>query len=204
MTTLYLIRHAETAANAEKRICGAYDGDLSDKGYEQIKMLAAYAPSLEVDIIYTSPLKRAFKTASAFNWYINKPLVINDDLREINVGVWENKLWADIDKASQIYDLWVNNPHEFTIDGGEDMKDVYFRMAAALNEIAEANDGKTAAVFSHGCALRNFMCYAKGYGLERYREMSFIDNVAVNKLIYDKSRKKFAVIYENDAGCNKK
>ncbi|MCL2517109.1 MAG: histidine phosphatase family protein [Oscillospiraceae bacterium] len=184
MTTLYLIRHAESVSNRDGILCGVTECDLSDEGFEQTVKLAEYAPKFNIDVIYTSPLRRAVKTATALNWYINKQVIIEENLREINLGSWEWKLWEEHGVI----------PYE----DGEDLPAVYDRIAAVINKIVEENDGKTVAVISHGCALCNFMLYVKGLPIERYTEISMLENTAVIKLLYSKSKQKYAVIYENE------
>lgn len=197
MTTIYLIRHAEATGNLENRVNGVTDCDLTDKGYDQIKKLAAYADKLDFEAVYTSPLKRAYKTAAALNWYTDKPFTVIDSLREVNAGKWEGMKWNDISYGTQLYHLWLNDD-KYTDDGGEPFPDVYKRMAETIDKIAEENDGKTVAVVSHGAALRNFMCYCKHWEAEKYPDQRPFSNTAITKIVYDNDTKRYAVIYEND------
>ena len=198
MTTIYLIRHAEATGNLENRVNGVTDCDLTNKGFEQIKKLAAYADKLDIDAVYASPLKRANKTAAALNWYINKPFYTVDGLIEVNAGKWEGMKWDDISHGTQLYHLWLNDP-DFVKDGGEPFPDVYKRISATIDSIAEENDGKTVAIVSHGAAMRNFMCYAKRWSDDKYPEQIPFGNTAYAKLIYDNDKKRYAVIFENEA-----
>lgn len=199
MTTIYLIRHAQATGNSENRVNGITDCDLTDKGYEQIKKLSTFSETLDIDAVYASPLKRAYKTAAALNWYINKPFNVIDNLREVNAGKWEGMLWDDINFGKQLYDLWIHDKEQFVADGGEPFPDVYKRMAETIDTIAEENDGKTVAIVGHGAAIRNFMCYAKRWEADKYPEQMTFGNTAFAKLIYDIDKKRYAVIYENEA-----
>lgn len=198
MTTIYLIRHAQATGNAENRVNGTSDCDLTDKGYEQIKKLAVYADKLEIDAVYTSPLIRAYKTAAALNWYIQKPFTVVENLREVCAGYWDGMSWDSIDIGTQLYDLWNHDNEKFVENGGEAFPDVYKRMSEAINNIAEENCGKTVAIISHGAAMRNFMCYVKRWEPERYLDQSSFTNTGIVKLIYDNTKKRYAVIYENE------
>ena len=60
---LYLIRHGESAFNAEGRIQGQMNPPLSELGRRQAVALAPALAGLEIDAIYASPLERAFATA---------------------------------------------------------------------------------------------------------------------------------------------
>lgn len=196
MTSLYLIRHAQATGNTENRVNGGLtDCDLTNRGYEEILMLSKYAKELNLHKIYTSPLTRAYKTASALNWYIDKPLEIVGDLIEAKAGKWDGMRWDDIENASQLYDLTLNDPN-FKENGGEPMDEVMGRMADAIHKIADSNDGNNIAVVSHGAALRTFLCHVKGWEISRYKEQEPFKNTAITKIIY--ADDKFSIIYENE------
>lgn len=79
---------------------------------------------------------------------------------------------------------------------GEAMREVYSRMAEALTEIAAAHPDETVAVASHGCAIRNALCWAKGWPIERLSEVAWCDNTGVSVLRFDRDR--VELILEND------
>ena len=66
----------------------------------------------------------------------------------------------------------------------------------ALTEIAAAHPGETVAVASHGCAIRNALCWAKGWPIERLSEVAWCDNTGVSVLRFDRDR--VELILEND------
>ena len=194
--TLYLIRHAETVANLEDRLCGMYETDLSDGGFAQVKKLAKYAEKLDIDAVYSSPLKRAYKTAVGLNWYINKPLNVIYDLHEIKFGSLEGMLWNDI-KADPKWNDDV--PDRFVIFGGETYDAVYDRIVTAIHEIIDnSGENSTVAIVSHGAVLRNFICYAMGFSWDKFREVDRVLNASVTKINYDKSSQIFTICYQND------
>ena len=63
---------------------------------------------------------------------------------------------------------------------GEPMRHVYERMKRAVLEIAEKNQGKQICITSHGCAIRNFLCWAMGKPIEQINEVDWCDNTAVS------------------------
>lgn len=63
METIFLLRHGETAWNDEQRVMGRLEIPLNRKGILQARRVARILPQLELDAIYTSPLKRAVQTA---------------------------------------------------------------------------------------------------------------------------------------------
>jgi|GEM_PF-431812 Fructose-2,6-bisphosphatase len=193
---LYLIRHAETVANVEGRLCGMFETDLCESGFEQMKKLANYADKLDIDAVYSSPLKRAYKTAVGLNWYINKPLNVVYNLHEIKFGSIEGMLWNDIKADSEWND---NVPDRFVAFGGEPYDVVYNRIVTAVNGIIDENPAdSTVAIVSHGAVLRNFICYAMGLSWDKFREVERILNASVTKINYDKNTQLFTICYKND------
>ena len=76
------------------------------------------------------------------------------------------------------------------------MRSVYERMAEALSDIASRFDGKTAAVASHGCAIRNALGWMRGWPVERLNEVPWADNTAVALLEFDGDERR--LVFEND------
>ena len=65
------------------------------------------------------------------------------------------------------------------------MRHVYERMKRAVLEIAEKNQGKQICITSHGCAIRNFLCWAMGKPIEKINEVDWCDNTAVSIIDFD-------------------
>ena len=82
---LILVRHAECQGNIENRLSGITDFELTKNGKEQIQHLGLELKNERIDIIYSSPLKRAIETAQAIAKYCNiKNINIDNNLKEIN------------------------------------------------------------------------------------------------------------------------
>ena len=91
MTTIYLIRHAEAEGNLYRIAQGQANSSITDRGERQIQALARRFADIPIDAVYASDLYRTCATASAI--YRPKGLELHRrrDLREICVGVWEQK-----------------------------------------------------------------------------------------------------------------
>ena len=76
------------------------------------------------------------------------------------------------------------------------MREVFARMAEVLTEIAAAHPNGTVAVASHGCAIRNALCWAKGWPIERLNEVAWCDNTGVSVLRFDEGG--VQLLQEND------
>ena len=63
MTTLYIIRHGETAGNDAGRFQGSTDCELNERGYAQAERLGERCRDLPFEVLISSPLVRARETA---------------------------------------------------------------------------------------------------------------------------------------------
>lgn len=155
MTRIYLVRHAEAEGNLYRIAHGHYNGLITARGYKQIEVLRRRFEHIPIDAVYSSDLFRTRTTAKAV--YLPRGLVLHTDpnLREVNMGVWEGQTWQQLrmEDEERIVDF---NRHldRWQVPGGETAQQVLDRFIPALTRIAQENDGKTVAVFSHGAALR--------------------------------------------------
>ena len=198
MTKLYLIRHAEAEGNLYRIAQGQYNSIITDRGWRQIRALERRFQDIHVDAVYASDLYRTCATASAI--YRPKGLELHRrrDLREICVGVWEQKTWGEIARRDpeQLEDF-NRRLHLWHVEGAETPQAVQARMLAAVREIAAANDGRTVAVFSHGCAIRLTLAALQGIPLEELGRTPTGSNTAVSLLRAEGAD--IEVVYRDDA-----
>src|SRR4051812_40908884 len=111
MLKLYLIRHGETDWNAEGRIQGHSDIELNARGLEQARRLAARMPDEgEFVALYTSPLKRAYRTAEMIGEALNIPITPDKRLFERSLGELEGLTMSDIrQKHPEVARLWTTS-----------------------------------------------------------------------------------------------
>lgn len=157
-TTLYFIRHGETQKNKERVRQGVQIDDYLDtQGILQVQELAKITKSLNLDILYTSYLKRAEETAVMLNNSLKEPIQIFHDfrLRERDFGSLTGKTQEDWDKilpnnreaeAMQTYD--------YRPFGGESVEDVRQRAVTAILDIIENFDHKNIGVVTHNGIIR--------------------------------------------------
>lgn len=70
---LYVARHGQTAWNAEMRICGRTDLELTEEGKKQAVVLAEQVAGKGIARILVSPLRRAQQTAGFIAEKLNLP-----------------------------------------------------------------------------------------------------------------------------------
>ncbi|MBQ6381467.1 MAG: histidine phosphatase family protein [Clostridia bacterium] len=181
MAKFYVIRHCEAMGNREKIFQGTHDGEVSELGKLQLDYLSLCFRNEAIDSIYSSSRKRALATARAVNLYHHLDIQIDDRIMEINAGEWEGKAFSTFPKLfpKEMY-LWDYEPYRFVAPNGESMQQVYDRMVAFVLEKAQQFPQQNMVLASHGCAIRNLLCWAEGLGFEHLGEEIWPANTGVS------------------------
>ena len=128
---------------------------------------------------------RTMKTAEAVN-HGNLPIITDAGLKEINGGVWEGTPYARLpDLYPESARDWNIAPWNFNPENGESMRSVYERIYGTVLRIVSENEGKTIAIASHGCAIRNLFCRLNGMPIESLNEIIWCDNTGVSLVEFD-------------------
>ena len=198
MTEIYIIRHTQAEGNRYRMMQGFWDGNVTEKGRLQIEALAERFRDISVDAVYSSDLSRAMLTAEAAARWRKLPIQTREDLRELNIGPWEQKFFGNIQyETPELAESFLHDAENWRLEGAETFPHVRQRALRALTEIAKENDGKTIAVVSHGITIRCIMSGITGIPLSDDRRLPIFKNTAVTKLHWD--GEKFHVEYMNDA-----
>ncbi len=183
VTTLYIVRHCQSAGNQGGRFQGQFDGPVNEMGEKQLELLSLRFRNEHLDAIYSSPLTRAYKTAQAIDQFHDLPIQTMDGLSEIDVGEMENQLLSDIAvKYPEVARNWDNAPDLCVFPGGESMAQVYRRINDAIDQIIEENPGKTVAVATHGGVIRNLYARVEYGSIEGLRKSVVFGNTSVSVL----------------------
>ncbi|MGN1013975.1 MAG: GNAT family N-acetyltransferase [Butyricicoccus sp.] len=196
-TTVYLVRHAEADGNIGRRCHGIYDSMLTPRGRRQAKMVGDRFRTIRLDAVYSSDLSRARATAKAIAQPHGLEVIQRPMLREINMGDWEDKPWAELPVFEpELYDCWCSRPWDWKIPNGETILQAGQRALDELLRIAAENDGKYIAVVSHGTVIRGLLTLACGLKPEQMMQVGWGDNTCVARLVCDGDAVR--VDYQND------
>ena len=88
---LYCVRHGESTYNSLGRIQGHLDVPLSERGVRQSQAAAAALAGLSIEVIYASPLRRAFQTAQIIAEILQVQIRTDPRLMEINAGIFQGR-----------------------------------------------------------------------------------------------------------------
>lgn len=200
MTKLYLIRHCQSMGNIQHRFQGRFDADVSPDGEKQLELLGLRFRNEPIDVIYTSPLKRARATAEAVAKYHPGIAVIAEPgFTEIDCGRMENLLLSEVAKLfPEVAMNWDKSPDLCRFPGGETMREVYERVNGALDRVIADNPGKTIVITTHGGALRNIYARVRFGELTGIRESEVFGNTGVSTLIAGEGKLRFESVNDLD------
>jgi len=159
-TVFYLLRHAPTLWNFEKRIQGHWDSELAPESQAKMEALAPRLAGLGLARILSSDLGRAKSTAGILNLRLRLPVTLDKRLREQHYGEWTGKYWRDIPgeqvRAAEAAG-WNFHP-----PGGESRSDLRGRCEHALNDAARANAGRNVLVVTHQGVIKAILYHLLG------------------------------------------
>ncbi len=181
-TALLLIRHGETAWNAEHRIQGHLDIPLSATGIRQAALLANRLAQETIDAVYSSELTRARLTAEPFAARLGLEITLDTRLRERSFGVFEG-LTADEVSARhpEGFRRWRERDPAWAINEGESGQQLIDRVLSALHDITLRHPDESVAVVTHGGVLDVVYRVARGLHWSAPREHQML-NASINRL----------------------
>lgn len=154
MTRLLVWRHGQTAWNADSRVQGQTDVELSEVGEVQAQAAAFKLAALHPDVIVSSDLRRAADTAAALAAVTGIEVSHDERLRERHYGQWQGHRLAEIaERWPEQYARW-RAGEPVTDLGVESLDDLAKRASAALADAADRAPGGTVVVVTHGGAAR--------------------------------------------------
>jgi ribonuclease H / adenosylcobalamin/alpha-ribazole phosphatase len=160
-TTTILLRHGQTALSVERRFAGSGDVPLTDTGVQQAAAAAArLAVRGGIDLVVSSPLSRARRTAEAVADATGAGLLIDDDLAETDFGEWEGLTFAEVMKQwPEEMSAWMGST-DLAPPGGESLSGAARRALAALDRLLAGHTHKTIVVVSHVTPIKTIICRA--------------------------------------------
>lgn len=157
---LHLFRHGETDWNAERRIQGQSESRLSDLGIQQAASLGERIRHLQFDRVYCSSSLRTRQTAEHVFGSTRDDIRFMDSLREIDLGPWEGRLYAEIEvEDADSYRHFWQEPHLFLVDGAETFLQLQQRALTTVNEIKQELGQGTIGIVSHGALIKALLCH---------------------------------------------
>jgi broad specificity phosphatase PhoE len=188
------IRHAESAANRAGIWNGRSDGPLSEEGHSQLKALEGRLRDSSFDVVVSSPLERASRTAAAFS----DDVVLDPEFVVIDLGRWDG--WTTEEVQSQDSAALRTAISERTSPmgaTGETLNEAGERVVNAVDKlVASLPEESSAAVVTHGGLLQTILHQYLPGG--RNRAHAFVANTAITTVRFFDEHSRLATF--NDSG----
>ncbi len=142
---LYIIRHGLTEFNKAKKYQGTLDIPLSEEGVSEIEKA-----DITPELVYVTPLMRTKQTAE--HMFPSVKQVVNEDIREMNFGIFEGRNYLDMANDEQ-YRKWVDSDCTLPCPNGESREIFTKRVCKGIDNIITENilrNNKIAVVVAHG------------------------------------------------------
>jgi broad specificity phosphatase PhoE len=187
MTTLILARHGETKWNVAEVFRGRADIELNETGTRQAELLAEYLSDFRIEAIYSSPLKRALKTAEIIARSHKTAVEIAPGLIDFDYGEWQGLAHEQVKaRYRELYAEWLQHPERVKMPGGESLPDVRERAAAIVNSLISRHKG-TVLLVSHRVVNKVLICALLGLDNSHFWNIK-LDTAAITTFVYEGDR----------------
>ncbi len=170
---LLFVRHAPTAWNREGRYQGRTDVPIDDTGVREARRTADRLRGIDVDLVVTSPLRRAVDTAEVIAAALGGvPRLVDDRLVEVAFGDWEGLTQEEVRaRWPSALRAWKRAPQSIQFPGGESLHDAEGRVRDFLRAPPWRGQGhvRTVVAVSHAGTIRLARLLAERRPLAHFR-----------------------------------
>lgn len=183
---LYVIRHGQTDWNVAGKCQGRTDIELNKTGIEQAKKSREQIKNYNIDLIISSPLKRAKKTAEIINEVTKCDIICNEAIIERNCGDIEGTTEEEWDAIiGDNVDVINNYNLNWNKQNIEPIKDICKRVWNLLDEVQEKYKDKNVLLVTHGGTCRAINAYFNGIGEDGIIKSAKIKNCEIKEYKYN-------------------
>jgi probable phosphoglycerate mutase len=188
MTSIYLVRHGQTAWNKEEIFRGRTDIPLDETGLKQAELAGEYFKAMVIQGVYSSPISRAWQTAEKISRFQNLSVQPLEGIIDMSFGNWEGHALQEIERIDpETYRQWREEPHLARLLGGDTLDDVRKRAMASLKEVIEKHPGETLVLVSHRVVNKVLICGILGIDNSHFWQIAQ-DTAAINLIQYKRGR----------------
>ena len=183
-TRVYLLRHAETA---QPNVFHGFESDidLGPRGYRQAAALGPVIAALKPDVLISSNMRRARRTAEAIARAIGLPIQIEPMLHERKVGELQGKpIQGDFGVWPDTLARWVSGETSYTPPGMESFDQMRNRVLPVWDRVTQENQGKALVIIAHGIVVRVILLSVlHGYNAADWPRLGRIANASISELV---------------------
>ncbi len=206
VTTVILVRHGRTAANADGVLAGQAPGvALDEQGRREADAVAARLAALPLAEVVSSPLQRTLQTAQAIAAAQSSPPHVHRDraLIECGYGAWTGQSLKALAKQP-LWRIVQAHPSAARFPDGEALADMAHRAVASVRRwdgvVAQAHGAQAVWVaVSHGDVIKAVLADALGLHLDSFQRL-VVGPGSLSVISYAELRP--FVLYLNDTGSD--
>ena len=198
---IYLVRHGQTPWNTLRRFQGSTDIELNENGRMLAGLTGRGLENVGFDVIYSSPLMRAYETACLIRGHRNIRIIRDDRMREMSFGENEGKMEKDILADSEnTFRFFFSNPELYVATGtAESFEDVIKRSKEFLLDVVNNKEkvelkNNRIMIVGHGAVNKAIMCNVENRDVKDFWKGDLQKNCCVTIIDYDESTKEFKVL----------
>jgi len=181
-TRLFLVRHGETAENLRMTYLGTKDEPLTKNGMQQARRVADALSQLPVEVVVSSPLRRASDTAARIGEACGVELRLDSRLAEGSFGSWEGLTRNEVLKLgiedAALLARWESDS-ACSPPGGESIESVQQRAINLVEELWIAYPGNSVVLVSHVGPIKALLAAVIGIPLLATRRL-FLDPATIS------------------------
>jgi len=169
LNRLYMVRHGQVVGHETMTIYGSTDVEITDLGKAQMEHLAEKLRFTEIDVIYSSTLKRAVIGAQMIGRWHAGPIFNLPELAEMDFGVWEGLAFSEIAEQfkDELAQRQMDIKHFRAPAARENIQDLAERVLGCVKNIRQKHASQNILLVGHGGVNRVILCDALGLDLSR-------------------------------------
>lgn len=184
MSKLYLVRHGESEWNILNKVQGQSNVSLTNKGKQQAMKIGKRLKHENINLIFSSDLKRAIQTANIIGEFTKLEVISLEELREIRFGVWEGLTTKEImEKYINEHTIWMTEPHNLSLPEAERLIELQERLLKAVSDLVRKDKNKNILIVSHGASIKTLILGILGIDLSFYNKLT-IGNASLSIIEY--------------------
>lgn len=188
MTEIILARHGETEWNVGEIFRGRADVELNETGIKQAELLAEYLRSANIEAVYSSPLKRALRTAEMVASYHQLEVEIAPGLIDFDFGKWQGLPHQEVkERYKELYIKWIEHPDKVRMPAGESLDDVRKRATGVVDEVIAKKYEGAVVLVAHRVVNKVLICALLGLDNSHFWNIRQ-DTAGITTVTYENGR----------------
>ena len=179
----HIVRHGQTDWNVQRRIQGQLESELDEMGIAQAIERGKDFADLPLEAAYCSSSVRTRQTIKHLLGTRSDSVVYLDEFREVCWGIWQGKMWSDIEAAHpEMVEAYHKALPHFRVEGAETPKQTQARGVSAFEALIEKHEDAAPdaniLIVSHGAIMKKILAHYVGVALTELHTTPQLPNCA--------------------------